>query len=673
MSKIPFFKPWGFGGCLWRFLIYLLGIILICLLLSLLFKGCDGIKESIEDLKDKIEKLVDPSEESPFGPDDPYRDYPKELIDASLVDWFKPIEGVDELPDPEDNFIEPIEEDDIVTNPEDNVSQIVDNQLIVLFHSKDIEKDIASFAKQFKQHYPDNKYKIDYYNPQAAFMLLEVPERELTKVRDELPNKITNIDFIVTNNGVSNENARPSDPGFTKANYDEYFKLIQAYEAWDITRGSKDVKVAIIDSYFDLNNPELSERHVDRYHIPSHTQMVLPPRNKPNALNWGAYAHGSHVAGIAIGGQNNKLGCSGIAPECTWIPIALGDTLLDCYVLEGLMYAIHKGADVINLSIGRRFSEDANQIPLPDQVMISKTTGKRYEALWEYIGKIANEHNCVICTSAGNESLLMGLDAKNRANNIIKVEAVDGKGQKADFSNFGMVPEADIQYSTVAAPGVNLWSVTDKRCLSFAKQEGYATSKDGLQEMSGTSMASPVVAGAVALLKSKNKDLTTEEIIKILRMTAKQTDKENPIGPTIQIKDALDAATNGEKVKFDDLMKNPELLVGKWKSTGIQNIVSELTGEMQDEIWVYFTFTTPYQGFVEFRTIESRKTYKANVTVDWRSNEIFIDQQGPAVTPDQDKVNEDDYICTPNSNGLLSMNVVRNGRHRHNFELEKVN
>ena len=115
MSKIPFFKPWGFGGCLWRFIIYLLGIILICLLLSLLFKGCDGIKESIEDLKDKIEKLVDPEEESPFGPDDPYRDYPEELIDASPVDWFKPIEGVDELPDPEDNFIEPIEEDDIRT------------------------------------------------------------------------------------------------------------------------------------------------------------------------------------------------------------------------------------------------------------------------------------------------------------------------------------------------------------------------------------------------------------------------------------------------------------------------------------------------------------------------------------------------------------------------------
>ena len=384
-----------------------------------------------------------------------------------------------------------------------------------------------------------------------------------------------------------------------------------------------------------------------------------------------AFCHGSHVAGIAIGSQNNNLGCSGIAPECTWIPVSLGDQLTDMNVLEGLMYAIYRGADVINLSIGRAFRDGlADVLPLGDQVMISQTMNKGCEALWNYIGKIANDHNCVICTAAGNETLFMGMDPKNRANNIIKVEAVDGKGQKANFSNYGMVPEANVQYSTVAAPGVNLWSVTDKRCVPIWQQNGTVASLDGFQEMSGTSMASPVVAGAVALLKSKNKNLTTEEIIKILRMTAKQTDTQHRIGPTIQIKDALDATTNGDKVKFDDLMKNHDLLIGKWKST--KELKIDQNGNTLDNMWTYFTFTSTSKGEIEHRTIHLGKIYKANLKVVWKSDQIFIDQLGPSVAQDGAQVLEDNFICRPDSNGLLIVDAIRNGIKQFEFMLMKV-
>ena len=678
MSKIPFFKPWGFGGCLWRFLTYLLGLILLVFILALLLRGCHDTNKSVRDIIENPEKIINPtnpSEKNPFGPNDPYRDYPEELIDSSIVDdWVKPIEGVEELPNPDDNYITPIDSTDLIINPEDSVSQIVANQLIVLFNSKSIESDMASFAEQFKKHYPGNEYSISYYNPQTALMLLIVPEQELLRVRDELPKKITNMEYIVTTNGVFSNDARPSDSGFAQANYDEYFKLIQAYEAWDITRGSKDVKVAIVDSYFDLSNPEIGNRHVDRIHIPSRSRMVLPPRRQPmNEKDLTSYCHGSHVAGIAIGAQNNKLGCSGIAPECTWIPIALGDQLTDMNVLEGLMYAIYKGADVVNLSIGRDFPKElAKVLPLGDQVMIAQTMNKGCEALWKYIAKIANDHNCVICTSAGNETLFMALDPKNRTNNIIKVEAVDGKGQMAYFSNYGMYPEGNLQFSTVAAPGVNLWSVTDKRCVPIYQKMGVVASADGFQEMSGTSMAAPVVTGAVALLKSKNKKLTTEQIIKILCMTAKQTDTKNRIGPTIQLKDALDATTNGKTVKFDDLIKNHDLLIGKWKSTHELTIANSETGEKIDNDWIYFTFTSTQKGIVEYRTIQTRKIYKANVVVHWQSNKILIDQLGPVIASDGDKVLEDDYLCTPTSNGLLGAQAIRNGKARYSFELEKV-
>jgi len=659
----PFWKPWGVGGCLWRTLLFLLGMTLICLLLAILLRGC--------------ESETNPIQNNPFNPfasdsigkmEDPYR----EFRDTTLVkEWNDSIPGVKELPKPDENYIPPVDSSRIVTNPEDSLSKIICDQLIVFFNSKDLKQDMAAFAKKFKEIYPEQGYEILYYNPTAGTMLLGVPEDKLQEVADELPRKITGIDFRVTTNEILAEGAKPSDPGFGVASYDEYFKLIQAYEAWDITRGSKDVKVAIIDSYFDLSNPEIGERYTDRINIPSKTQNVLPPAKSPTKDDITSYCHGSHVAGIAIGSQNNKLGCSGIAPECSWIPISLGDQLTTFNIMEGILYAVYHGADVVNFSIGRDFPPDAKNIPLGDQINYAITEDKRGEELWKYIIKTANDHNCVLCTSAGNSTVLMGLDPKNRDESIIKVEAVDGKGQMAEFSNFGEAPEANLHYSTVAAPGVKIWSVTEKRCAPFWKGYGIKVSpNDGFQEMDGTSMAAPIVTGAVALLKSKNKDLTSEQVIKILTMTAKQTDKKHRIGPTIQIKDALDA-TGGELANFDDLMKDHNLLVGKWRSTHELQISSN--GKKTDDIWTYFIFTSPTSGTIEHHTINLNRVYKVRVSVKWENGRILINQQGMATDGNGNTLNKDDFICKPDKNRLLEATCIQRGKTAYTFQLEKVN
>lgn len=665
-SRPPFWKPWGAGGCLWRTLLFLLGMILICLILAFLLRGCDSGTEIMPE--NPFNPFLPVKLDSISQKEDPYRDY----RDTTLVkDWNDSIPDVEELPSPEKNYIPPVDSSRIVTNPEDSLSKIICDQLIVFFNSKDLKQDMATFAKRFKEVYPDNGYEILYYNPTAGTMLLGVPEEKLQEVADELPNKISGIDFKVTTNEILAEGSKPSDPGFGEANYDEYFKLIQAYEAWDITRGSKDVKVAIIDSYFDLTNPEIGERYVDRIHIPSKTQNVLPPAKAPSSDDITFYCHGSHVAGIAIGAQNNKMGCSGIAPECSWIPISLGNQLTTFNIMEGILYAVYHGADVVNFSIGRNLPPEAKDIPLGDQINYAITEDKRGEELWKYIIKTANDHNCVLCTSAGNNSVLMGLDPKNRNENIIKVEAVDGKGQKANFSNFGEAPEADLHYSTVAAPGVKIWSVTEKRCAPFWKNSGIKVSPDGFQEMDGTSMASPVVAGAVALLKSKNKDLTSEQVIKILTMTAKQTDTKHRIGPTIQIKDALDA-TGGELMNFDDLMKDHSLLIGKWKSTHEINLVDVATKAKKDEMWMYFIFTSETSGYLEYHTIQSKRIYKANLRVNWGKTSINITQLADAVSSDGDTVNKDDFVCRPNKDRLMEASCQLNGKERYQFMLEKV-
>lgn len=672
-GKQPFWSPWGPGGYLWRTCVFLLGCVLICLLLSLLVNGnrSSGSKPgSDQDAMDTMPKPQQPV--NPLQPNQPF------IPDSTLVDdWNDSIPNVPELPSPEDNFIPPVDSTRVIVNPEDTLSQIVSNQLNVFFNSKDVKKDMAEFAKQFKQVYPDPGYEITYYNPAAGTMLLTVPEDQLLKVEKELPGKIPNIDFIVVTNEILQESAaasKPSDSGFGQAKYDEYFRLIQAYDAWEVTRGSKNVKVAIVDSYFDLNNPEIGERYVDPIHIPSRTNNVLPPRRMPTSGGeLTSFCHGSHVAGIAIGAQNNKIGCSGIAPECTWIPISLGDQLTSFNIIEGLLYAVYHDADVVNFSLGRNFPEEAAQMPIGDQVSVAKQTDRRGEKLWQHIIKIANDHNCVLCTSAGNNTLLMGMDPKNRNGEIIKVEAVDAKGIMAEFSNFGKVPEAQLSYSTVAAPGVAIWSVTPKTCAPIWKMNMTPCSLDeGMVEMDGTSMASPMVAGAVALLKSKKKDLTTQEVIKILTTTAKQTDTKNRIGPTIQLRAALDAV-GGELLNFDDLMKNHDLLVGKWKSTKRLALEDTSSKQKLDELWEYFIFTSTSKGVKESHAINTKRIYKADLSVTWGSNGINITQLANAVSADGNQFNKDDFVCRPNSNRLLEVSVQRNGKERYKFMLEKVN
>lgn len=673
--RTPFWMPWGAGGCLWRTVVFLLGMCLISLFLALLLRGCGDKKQNNGPVNpDGQDSLIIVNEDTVPNP---YYNLPPELRDTSIVrDWNEPIPGVDELPIPERNFIPPIDSTQIITDPEDSVSQIVCDRLIVLFKSTPdkVKEDMASFARQFKQQYPGAEYQILYYNSSIGTMNIGVPQSELIKVADELPQKITGLDFLVTTEQIINGASKPSDPGFSVGKYDEYFKLIQAYDAWDITRGSKDVKVAIVDSYFDLSNPEIGERYVDPINIATGRVNVLPPAKMPaSEEEVGLYCHGSHVAGLAIGGQNNGLGCSGIAPECSWIPIALGSYPWSTMrTLEGVLYAIYHGADVINLSIGG-ISPLMAQLSLNEQVAISQISGKRGEAVWDYIVEIANRNNCIICKASGNESVFMGLDFMNRSDLVINVEAVDNQGIKADFSNFGVVDEVGIHYSAVAAPGVKLWSVSDKRCAPFWYLSGVKVSaKDGFQEMDGTSMAAPVVTGAVALLKSKNKDLTAAQARKILIMTGKQTDTQHRIGPTIQIRDALDA-TGGDLLNFDDLMKDHNKLLGKWKSTYEINLVEVDTEKKVDEMWTYFIFTSTTSGRLEYHAIGTKRIYTAPVSVKWGTDQLTIIQHGDAVSSDGKQINKDDFVCHPNQERLLETSCQRNGKERYTFLLEKVN
>jgi subtilisin family serine protease len=172
--------------------------------------------------------------------------------------------------------------------------------------------------------------------------------------------------------------------------------------------------------------------------------------------------HGTHVCGI-ITANNNELGCVGVAPESKVIPIkVLGDDGSGSFdaIISGIDQAIALKVDVINMSLG---SSSGNA------------------ALYAAIRRAYDANIPVVC-AAGNRGTA-ALDFPAQYRETISVGALDPRNMKATFSQMG--PNLDFM-----APGVDI--------LSTVPTNGYML-------MSGTSMASPWLAGIVALLISKHK------------------------------------------------------------------------------------------------------------------------------------------------------------------------
>ncbi|MGI6409860.1 MAG: S8 family serine peptidase [Bacteroidales bacterium] len=200
-------------------------------------------------------------------------------------------------------------------------------------------------------------------------------------------------------------------------------------------------------------------------------------------------------------------------------------------ILDGILYALYQGADVINVSLGMQFT---GTLPESEQRNLQNNHFKEEERLWNKVMEISDKHKTIIVVAAGNENMLAGVNPMSRPKNFIVVSAVDKSNReyhKAGFSNYG-------DYSTVSAPGVSIYSTVGN---------------SDYQVMDGTSMAAPIVTGTIALMKSLNDSLTAEQIVCILQGTGKPA--EGKVGNLIQIDKALLKVQSGE---FTDCDSRPE-------------------------------------------------------------------------------------------------------------------
>lgn len=235
--------------------------------------------------------------------------------------------------------------------------------------------------------------------------------------------------------------------------------------------GKNKVKVGVIDTGLDAKHPDLKNNLSGNVNIMDPMKKGTPD------------THGTHVAGIIGAEKGNGIGGYGIAPNADIISIDVFNRsffVTDYHVAEGIMEAIRQDVKVINMSLG---------FYSPSPIL-------------EDAVKKAVDKGIIVVAAAGNDGASV-LNYPASFDNVIAVGATDDKNKLASFSTYG--PSVD-----VVAPGHNVYSTyydVDKGS-SFIK-------------MSGTSMASPVVAGTVALLLSKYPDLTPYQVSYMLNETAK--------------------------------------------------------------------------------------------------------------------------------------------------------
>jgi subtilisin family serine protease len=398
---------------------------------------------------------------------------------------------------------------------EGSYSRIVADRINIAL--KDRTVSIQDFLVDLYKNFMDSSHQVVYYDHETSRLQLQFDVRQRGSIKHDLRASMHNYDFLIWDESIFHTTVQFNDPVFSSADHRWYMDAVNATRAWQVTTGNDSVTVAIIDDGFDLTHPELLNKSLRKpYNLYSRDGSVYGTQKT---------FHGTHVAGIVFANQNNNIGGSGIAPNCSFMPIQLKSdykyfTTTD--VIDGILYAIKNGADVINISLGREFSPILSKIPSFIQEEIANKTGLDEAYFWQELYNYAQEENCMLVIAAGNQNILLSLNPMTRSESVIIVTAIDQNFSKAEFSNYGST-------ATLSAPGVQIYNSIPGNKFDF---------------MDGTSMAAPIVTGAVALIKSLNPSLSNSQIIEILKMSAKPL-SDNKIGPLLQIDEALYMTRSG--------------------------------------------------------------------------------------------------------------------------------
>ncbi len=273
----------------------------------------------------------------------------------------------------------------------------------------------------------------------------------------------------------------PNDPLWR--DYQWYMQNIKAPQAWDITTGSPQIKVAILDTGIDPTHPELQGKVVGGYDAIQGTNQFQDTNG-----------HGTHVAGLAGALGNNREGIAGMG----WGISLLGVRVLgpsgegsDSSIARGITWAANNGARVINLSLGSPF--------------FSQTVANAV--------RYALGQGALVIAASGNEYLKGNPPSYPAAlKEVMAVGATDYRNRHASYSTAN-------NNVSVSAPGGDPFSANDADPLHWILST-WRTRTSLYQMAAGTSQAAPLVAGLAALLWSVDPTLTPNQVRGIIEQTA---------------------------------------------------------------------------------------------------------------------------------------------------------
>lgn len=336
-----------------------------------------------------------------------------------------------------------------------------DNQLIIKFNGRaqDQNKLLAKY----------NLTVLKRSNKAGCVLVSVRPNQDMYKILKLIKNE-KNIQYVQPN-FYYKIFGNPNDPQYSRQ---WALKSINAVPNLgnNKTGSKKPIIIAVLDTGVDVNHPDLKNR-------------IIPGTNATNPLKStrDSEGHGTHVAGIAAATTNNGLGISGVAgiPEVKIMPVKVfeGDNGSDISISDGIIWAADHGARVINMSFGSFYKSTV----LNDAI--------------EY----AYKKGVVLVAAAGNWAS-EEISYPAALSKVIAVSALNKERKLAEFSSYG--PMID-----VCAPGDEIYS-------TYWDQYKGST----YTEMSGTSMASPMVAGLAAMILAKRSQLTNEEVRQIIEASA---------------------------------------------------------------------------------------------------------------------------------------------------------
>lgn len=276
-------------------------------------------------------------------------------------------------------------------------------------------------------------------------------------------------------------------PNDKKFNNQWHHRKINSTKAWDVTKGSTQVIVAVVDTGMSLVHEDLKNqlwynvKEIAANGIDDDQNGFIDDiagwdfaNNDNNAYD--DQSHGSHCAGIIGAESNNQIGVTGVAWNVKLMPlkfITSSGSGSEVNAIKAILYAADNGAHIISASWGS-----------PEPV----------QALSDAIAYAATK-NVLFVAAAGNDKTNSDrkpfYPAGYKLPNVISVAASGGSNNRADFTNFGATAVH------IAAPGVDIYSTSMK--------QSYETK-------SGTSMAAPVVSGVATLILALQKNMSVVDL-----------------------------------------------------------------------------------------------------------------------------------------------------------------